>query len=62
MVDNGRQTADKIIPNGNGPIFMAALDCSSEEDSLLDCPYYSSIGITSCSHNLDAAVSCEGNT
>ena len=47
----------------NGPIFLSALECINNEDSLLDCNSNSAIGIStiSCSHKLDAIVRCKGN-
>jgi len=42
------------------PVFLGQLDCEGNEESLLSCVMYSSIGLVSCESNLDAAVSCRG--
>ena len=42
------------------PVFLGQLDCEGDEESLLSCVMYSSIGLVSCESNLDAAVSCRG--
>ena len=44
---------------GTGPIFLDRVNCTGQEDRLLNCP--SSLPeINSCNHNQDASVECGG--
>ena len=42
---------------GEGPIHLDNLQCTGEEESLLDCRHRG-IGIHNCGHNEDASVLC----
>ena len=42
---------------GGGPIHLSNLQCTGEEESLLDC-CYSGRGSHSCGHNQDASAIC----
>ena len=42
---------------GEGPIHLDNVQCTGEEESLLDC-HHRGIGIHSCSHYEDASVLC----
>ena len=42
---------------GNGPIFLDHVQCTSNEESLLDCPS-SGLEVGSCNHDQDAGVAC----
>ena len=45
---------------GSGPIFLDCLQCSGNEQSLLDCPTFTDLGLHSCDHYMDAGVKCQG--
>ncbi len=59
----GRVTSIGVIPLGTGPIFLSTLRCSDEDKTILDCSSISPLGIitSSCSHNQDVIVHCDGN-
>jgi len=42
------------------PIFLDQLDCSGSETSLLECRYYTPLGLSTCQHSEDAGVRCIG--
>ena len=44
---------------GTGPIFISGLFCQGNEPNLLSCPH-SLVHSSSCSHNYDVGVKCEG--
>ena len=46
--------------SGSGPIFLDQLQCSGSEQSLLDCPTFTDVGLHSCDHSMDAGVKCQG--
>ena len=48
--------------SSTGPIFLDQLGCSGVENSLLECERFAGIGLYSCDHSQDAAVSCVGKT
>jgi hypothetical protein len=56
----GAQVVSTFLPGSpRTPIFLRALDCQSGvHANILDCE--SDLGITSCSHNQDVVVHCEG--
>ena len=43
-----------------GPIFLGKPDCSGSETSLLECRYYTALGLSTCQHSEDASVRCVG--
>ena len=43
-----------------GPIFLDQLVCSGSETSLLECRYYTPLGLSTCQHSQDAGVRCVG--
>ena len=45
---------------GSGPIFLDQLQCSGGEQSLLDCPTFTGLGLHRCDHFMDAGVKCQG--
>ena len=45
---------------GTGPIFLDTLQCSGDEDQLLDCEHVKPLGLVECDHSHDAGVHCEG--
>ena len=45
---------------GIGPIFLDQLHCSGSESSLLECRYFTPLGLPTCDHSLDAGVRCVG--
>ena len=45
---------------GSGPIFLDQLQCSGSEQSLLDCPTITELGLHRCDHSMDAGVKCQG--
>ena len=55
-----------IVADGFGdaqaPIFLEQTWCEGREASLLDCPRGSALGVTSCTHSMDVAVRCFGET
>ena len=46
--------------SGSGPIFLDQLHCSGSEQSLLDCPTFTDLGLHNCDHSMDAGVKCRG--
>ena len=44
---------------GTGPIFISRLNCQGNEPNLLNCPHRL-VHSSSCSHNYDVGVKCEG--
>ena len=44
--------------SGNGSILLNDVFCLGSESKLLDCTYFTSIGISDCTHNSDAGVAC----
>ena len=44
---------------GTGPIFISRLNCQGNEPNLLNCPHRL-VHSSSCSHNNDVGVKCEG--
>ena len=44
---------------GTGPIFISGLNCQGNEPNPLSCPH-SLVHYSSCSHNYDVGVKCEG--
>ena len=44
--------------SGNGSILLNNVFCLGSESRLLDCTYFTSIGISDCTHNSDAGVAC----
>ena len=45
---------------GDGPIFLSLLECSGDEQSLMDCPAGRPIGLHQCDHTADIALHCLG--
>ena len=46
---------------GSGPIFLDAVQCSSSNNHLLECPSSPILTISGyCDHSRDAGVECEG--
>ena len=45
---------------GIGPIFLDQLHCSGSETSVLECRYFTPIGLPTCDHSQDAGVRCVG--
>ena len=46
--------------SGSGPIFLDQLHCSGSEQSLLDCPTFTDLGLHNCDHSMDTGVKCQG--
>ncbi|XP_072051705.1 scavenger receptor cysteine-rich domain-containing protein DMBT1-like [Amphiura filiformis] len=44
---------------GAGMIFLDEVRCNGTEDKIIECPYASSLGITTCTHANDAGVICQ---
>ncbi len=44
---------------GSGTVLLDGLRCDGSEGNLFECPYTGSIGVTSCSHTMDAGVRCQ---
>lgn len=47
---------------GSGPIFMTTLQCTGQEQSIINCSYTPPQVSSSCSHSRDVGLSCEGMT
>ena len=45
---------------GTGPIFLSQLECSGQEQSLLDCSSGLPVGLHQCDHAADVALQCLG--
>ena len=45
---------------GTGPIFLSQLECSGQEQSLLDCSSDLPVGLHQCDHTADVALQCLG--
>ena len=45
---------------GSGPIFLDRLDCGSNDNTLLSCNRFSTLGLPGCNHERDVGVHCEG--
>lgn len=47
---------------GTGPIFVDRLECSGDEEMLLDCRFSSPLGVVdqSCDHSMDISIRCVG--
>ncbi|XP_019862605.1 PREDICTED: deleted in malignant brain tumors 1 protein-like [Amphimedon queenslandica] len=59
MGGRARSGGDHFGP-GVGPILMASVDCTGNEESLIECRTRS-CDATTCSHHNDAGVTCERN-
>lgn len=57
----GRESDIGIIPTGSGPIFLSSLNCDGIDNDILECSSQSITGTSSCTHQADAIVHCEGN-
>ncbi len=50
-----------VFGAGTGPIFLDNLACSGDEETLLQCDFYSrSVGLHDCLHSQDVGVTCRG--
>ena len=47
---------------GSGIVYLEGLECTGDEDSLLDCPMDVELGLSLCEHSNDAGIRCHGMT
>lgn len=56
---DGASVASPPLPSATGPVFLDRFLCEGSESSLLDCPNVQ-LGVVTCPHSQDVAVSCTG--
>ena len=58
------QTDPEIMSSGfeegSGPIFLDQLQCSGNEQSLLECAMERAVGLHHCNHSMDVGIKCSG--
>ena len=56
---NGYASRRNDVEPGSGTVWLELVDCEDDERALIDCPH-SGWGDSTCDHDQDAGVDCEG--